>query len=124
MLQTVEVLKAEANRLRALAAKIDALVSELTNENTTGGSVTQSSVAPVVEKKSWTLNFPSKKTHVELVVEALADGPKTTNEVVDKVNANGEVLRKPQVATILSRFRGDKFLRDDDDGKWSLKVTE
>ncbi|MEH0075808.1 hypothetical protein V6L76_15080 [Pannonibacter sp. Pt2] len=66
-----------------------------------------------------------KMTLKEVIVQVLADGPLTTEEVAAAVHAkSGFNSSQASVASTLSRLKGEELVERNSNGQWQLPVQE
>lgn len=118
-MNTIEVLKAESKKHRAIAEKIDALIAELQPDSS--GTVSNAPIASTPSLPG--VGEYANMRQAEAIIHALKKhGPQTTKEIFHRLNAGGMSFKKvAYVTAILARFR-DKWERLPDD-KISLKQS-
>jgi len=121
-MNTIDVLKDESKKHRALADKIDALIADLQSDS----GATQSTAHKAISPKTTTPSLPgvgeyADMKQAEAIIYVLKKfGPQTTTEIFNRLNAGGLSFKKvAYVTAILARFK-DKWERLPDN-KISLK---
>ena len=106
MNQTIDVLRAEATRLRSLAGRLEALALELDGPSPSGRKE-----AGADQKKSATGPY-SGITQNAAILRALEDGgPQTTAELFNRLNVGGQAFKKRTYVTALLFRLKDKVER-------------
>jgi hypothetical protein len=118
---TVNVLKAESQRLRALVAKIDALILEIEGPEK---APQQQDPSDLFVRRSPLLRPAggeySKLTQTEAVLKAIGHGPVRLKELYLRLHSGGSNIKNARyVSSVIARLR-DKVQRGDD-GVYSLK---
>lgn len=116
-MQTVDVLKAEARRLRALAQKVEDLALELSE----GSLGTTHQVTNAVANGRGEF---SGLTQLQSVVKALeVYGAQTTRQIFERLNAGGQQIKRPTYITAMLPRLKDKIERTDGGKKIKLKES-
>ena len=121
MNRTVEVLKTEAWRLRSLAERIEAFAHELEAEpQETAESSNQTHMPWSERSRNSTKGEFSDMTQQQAIIAALKQGPLSTRDLFERLNAGGKHFRKPVYVTAVVGRMKDKLERTEN-GKLALK---
>lgn len=124
---TIQSLREESKRYRALASKIDSLLSELdaTESNPPATPVLPSLASSPALSTQKPIEMYANLTQWDALLLAIEMyGPQTTRELWARLNKAGIPLKTTTVvSSIISRMqkRTDK-LTQSEDGKWSIKT--
>jgi hypothetical protein len=129
---TIEVLLAEAKRLRSLADRMDAFALELNGKappevglpghTPKYGHGTESEGQPVVLPR-FLQEFRGMTQHAAILKALELYGPQTTRELFARLNSGGMAFRKPvYVASILGRLKD--VVERTPDNKIKLKTKD
>jgi len=118
---TYQVLKSEAKRLRSLADRLDSFAAELSNVVASyGGQAGAGQTTPALKGFGAYDGLSQKNA----VLKALQDGPQTTRELFERLNAGGQSFKKPVYVTAMLGRLKDKVERTEDGKKIRLKNGE
>lgn len=119
---SIEVLRAEAKRLRSLADRMDAFAAELEGQPSGDAdrqvrTATSSDSGPITQRNAKHGEF-SGLTQREAIIKALkVYGPQTSRELFERLNAGGMAFKKPTYITALLPRLKDSVERTNDGKK-------